>query len=172
MKIAEIIEKLENELDLISLVGIAKDFFEENKNYIDISMCFSDVFVEFADAQIDIYNSDLLEWAKYHYNEIEQTNEEFGQSSDIIKQIQNAQFYFYNNKLYKEFRNICKSLGLHYSINQLKELYEENQEFDFDEEIIDDLIYDFENIEIDDNMDTICDKFNEFNEFNERLKGE
>lgn len=53
-----------------------------------------DSISEYADSNVDIYNSDLLEWAKNHLGDIEDANKEFGmpEDGDIIKQIMQAQF--------------------------------------------------------------------------------
>ena len=60
-----------------------------------------DAISEHADGMVDIYNSDLLEWAKSHLGEIEEANKEFGTPSDIIRQIQQAQYKVYSDGLYE-----------------------------------------------------------------------
>lgn len=59
-----------------------------------------DAISEHADGMVDIYNSDLLEWAKSHLGDIEEANDEFGAPSDIIRQIQQAQYKVYCDELY------------------------------------------------------------------------
>lgn len=74
----------------------AADMLEEYSG----SSYICDAISERADSNIDIYNADLLEWAKYHLEDIEEANQELGQVPDIIKQIQQAQFLVNERELY------------------------------------------------------------------------
>lgn len=91
----ETYEKLYNEAD--DATTAAADMLSEycGSTYI------CDAISERADSNIDIYNADLLEWAKYHLDDIEEANQEFGQVPDIIRQIQQAQFMVNERELYE-----------------------------------------------------------------------
>ena len=78
----------------------------------------SDIITKIADNNVDIYTSDLLDWLKDNYDMVEETNEEFGDTpSDIIKQVQQAQF----NKNYKEMYNNINDMVKLYIFNLYKE---------------------------------------------------
>lgn len=61
----------------------------------------ADSISEYADSNVDIYNSDLLDWAKEHLGDIEEANKEFGtpEDGDIIKQIMQAQYIVMEREL-------------------------------------------------------------------------
>lgn len=63
-----------------------------------------------ADSSTDIYNSDLLEWAKYNYDKITEANEDLGTPSDMIKQIQQGQFMANEEMLFEALEEIKKEL--------------------------------------------------------------
>ena len=65
-----------------------------------------DVITEIADYNIDIYNSDLFDWAKYNYSIIEEANDELGTPSDIIKQIQQGQFIQNERDIYDNLNDM------------------------------------------------------------------
>lgn len=89
-----------------------KEFLEEKKEELESQMnsfsiefvndldfkgngWISDDFVEYADQNVDIYYSDLFEWAKGNYSYIEDYVKEFGidaQNFDFIKLIQGGQY--------------------------------------------------------------------------------
>ena len=81
-------------------------------NYNSGYLC--DVFNEIADSNIDIYVSDLFEWGKSNYSYIDQANEEFGNSSDIIKQIQLGQYLANEEELYNNQTDILKYYAYYY----------------------------------------------------------
>lgn len=60
-----------------------------------------DSISEYANNNVDIYNSDLLDWAKEHLGDIEDANKEFGtpEDGDIIKQIMQAQYIVMEREL-------------------------------------------------------------------------
>lgn len=83
----ERVKELEHNADdsTMDLVDIVFDQYSGN---------ISDSISEYADSNVDIYNSDLLDWAKDHLGDIEEANQELGmpEDGDIIKQIMQAQF--------------------------------------------------------------------------------
>lgn len=122
-------------LNIIKRIGEIKD----NTNYLDIdisNLCdyngskyLSDIINEICDNNVDIYTYDLLEWLKNNYEYVEYANNEYGQVSDLIRQVQQAQFYKFNEEMYN---NIDDALEL-YILDKLKnnnyeELNEEQKE--------------------------------------------
>lgn len=96
------LEELRNNL-LEGMNSISKDFaydYDSNDNEQFISDCFS----EYADSQVDIYTSDLLEWVCGNYSYIEDYVNEFGQPEkfDFIHLIQCGQFYKNYQELYED----------------------------------------------------------------------
>lgn len=81
-----------------------KDLFQDYKNS---SSYICDAISERADSMVDIYYCDCLEWAKSHLNDIEDANAELGvpEDGDIIKQIQQAQFFINEHDLYDNLRD-------------------------------------------------------------------
>ena len=90
----ERVKELESKADdtTMDLVDIVFDQYSGN---------ISDSISEYADSSVDIYNSDLLDWAKDHLGDIEEANQEFGIPEDggIIKQIMQAQYMVKQNEL-------------------------------------------------------------------------
>lgn len=79
----------------------------------------SDIITEIADNNVDIYTSDLLEWLKDNYDIVEEANNYFGDTpNDIIKQVQQAQFYQNEQEIYN---NIEDMIALY-----IYNLYKEN----------------------------------------------
>lgn len=90
----------------------------------------SDIITEIADYHVDIYYNDLFEWAKGNFSIIEETNEELGAPTDMIKQIQQGQFLQYERELYDNFDNMILLFIYNYIYNDLEieEIEEEKQE--------------------------------------------
>lgn len=60
-----------------------------------------DAISERADSNVDVYTSDLMEWAKTHISEIDEAAEELGKPESFIGYIQQAQFLFNERQLYE-----------------------------------------------------------------------
>lgn len=90
----------------------------------------SDIINEIADSNIDIYTSDLFEWAKFNYDVIEDANNELGTPSDIIAQIQQGQFLQISNEIYNNIDETLLLFIYDYIYNDLglEEITEEQQE--------------------------------------------
>ena len=54
-----------------------------------------DIFSEIADSNVDIYTSDLFDWGKNNLWYIDEATKEFGDPHDILRQLQQAQYYAY-----------------------------------------------------------------------------
>ena len=67
-----------------------------------------DVFSEIADSNVDIYTSDLFEWGKSNMYYIDEATKEFGNPNDILRQIQQGQYYAYEQELYENQDDIIK----------------------------------------------------------------
>lgn len=125
------IEDLKNELNL-------GDYGEDITNYS--SGYVSDIITEIADNNVDIYNNDLMEWAKGNTSYIEDAMREFGTPEDsnghpdFMRLIMQGQYYMYEQDLYNNLEDILKYWAYDYIENKynITELTEEqNDEIDF-----------------------------------------
>lgn len=108
-----------------------KDILEELKNNLSFtygeqitdydSGYIGDIFTEIADSNVDMYTSDLFEWGKSNLWYIDEATKELGNPSDIIKQIQQGQFYAYEQELYENKEDIMKYFAYTYlNDNEIK----------------------------------------------------
>ena len=95
------------------------DYGDRLENY-DGSDYICDAISEIADENTDIYYSDLFEWAKENYDYINEANEEFGipKDGDIIKQIQQGQFYAIEQEIYEDLQDCIKNYAYKYILNK------------------------------------------------------
>ena len=118
-------EELKNDLEA-RMNGISIDFCENydiaDRHYI------SDLFTEQADGYVDIYNADLLEWAKHNYEYIEEAIDEFGDvakdsqgRADFMRTIQQGEFLYYERQLYEDEDNIIELLAVNYILENMNE---------------------------------------------------
>lgn len=73
-----------------------------------------DIIHDIADNNVDIYNYDLLEWAKDNYSYIEDYVKEFGidsQSFDFIDIIRGGQFLYIEQTLYNNKESMLEYLA-------------------------------------------------------------
>lgn len=83
------------------------------QNYID------DIIHDIADNNVDIYNYDLLEWAKENYSYIEDYVKEFGidlQNFDFIGIIRGGQYLYIEQTLYNNKESMLEYLA-YYILN-------------------------------------------------------
>ena len=94
------------------------DYGDKLENY-DGSSYICDVISEIADENVDSYYSDLFEWAKENYDYIDEANDEFGipKDGDIIKQIQQGQFYAIEQEIYEDLQDCIKNYAYKYIFN-------------------------------------------------------
>ena len=91
------IEELKKDL----YVGeIGEDFNDYNNGYI------GDIITEISDNNVDIYTDDLFEWAKTNYDIIEEANAEMGTPDNMLAQIRQGQFLYYERDLYENLKDI------------------------------------------------------------------
>lgn len=118
------------------------DYGEQFEYYDTGYIC--DVITEIADNNVDIYNCDLCEWAKWHYGYIEEALYEFGTpidnrgKPDFFQMIKQGQFLYNENNLNENIEDILKWYMYNYIGNNtnIKELTDEQVEnleecFDF-----------------------------------------
>ena len=98
-------EEMKEIKEALKYETLAKDFINETAENLkdDLNYYFSDLVSEFADLQIDIYYSDLLDWAKQNIKWCNEALGQFGESKDFIKIIQEAQYLKYENTYYFKF---------------------------------------------------------------------
>lgn len=133
-------------------VDFVNDYEDNESDYI------SDCYADYADQNVDIYCSDLFEWAKKNYSYIEDYVKEFGIDSknfDFIKIIQGGQWYHNLEQLNEDDENIKQLLYIKKTLKLDDEIL--NQELDEEleyhiENILDgswcdvDRFYDFDDI--------------------------
>lgn len=137
-----IIEKLEELKESLSFT-YCEDITSFNDGYI------CDVITEIADNHVNIYNNDLLEWAKGNYSYIGDATREFGRPDDFIKEIKQGQFYAYEQDLYENIEDMILLYAYNYlkeneiSLNdeQIKELEDSLSNIDNNNEISDIISY-------------------------------
>lgn len=135
--------------------GDLGDYFRDyNNGYI------GDIIAEIADNNIDIYNSDLMDWAKGNTSYIEEALEEFGTptnnrgQADFMRIIQQGQYLCNEQDLYNNLEDSLKFFMYDYIEKELKikELTEEQNDnlldWDFSDnnEQLENLIEHIENI--------------------------
>ena len=91
-----------------------------------------DVFTEIADSNVDIYTSDLFDWGKSNLYYIDEATKEFGNPNDITKQIQQGQYYAYEQEIYEYKDDVLKYFAYSYlNDNDIK--INDEQEKDLDD---------------------------------------
>ena len=103
---------------------ISKDFIFDysatNSSYI------CDAIAECADSKVDIYYADRAKWFGEHWDLVNDANDELGSTGDVMQDIAQAQFLYYENQLNGDIENIVLALACEYLINNgLEELSEE-----------------------------------------------
>lgn len=113
------------------------DFGEYFADYDNGYIC--DIISEIADNNVDIYNYDLIEWAKDNYNYIDDAVAEFGvdtQNFDFWGIIRQGQYLYNDNDLYENLEDSLKFYMYDYIEKTLKieEITEEQNDdlLDFD----------------------------------------
>lgn len=100
------IASLQEELDL-------GDYGDQCADYAGAYI--SDAFQDLADANVDIYNYDLLKWISNHYEWLEEADEQGlldGIKGDLFKMIQMAQYECFTQDLYDHQEDIVKYVTL------------------------------------------------------------
>ena len=113
-----------------------------------------DIFSEIADSNIDIYTSDLFDWGKSNLYYIDEATKEFGDPHDILRQIQQGQYYAYEQELYENKDDVLKYFA--YS-------YLNDNDISLNEEQIDELDSYINNLDSNDKLEDIRDYCNSLN---------
>lgn len=98
------------------------DLFENGVDY-NGCCCICDMITEVADSSVDVYNDDLLDWAKNNYDFIEDALDEFGTpqdsngKADFFQMIRQGEFLYYDNLFYDNIDNFIKYYVLKYLID-------------------------------------------------------
>lgn len=154
-KIKEFLDEQKKEVARY-LCDISADFVGDYKNG-NAGGDIDDAFRDYADDAVDIYYSDLFEWAKNNFEYVDRARDELGASGDIIGDLQAGQFLQKFNTLNNDRQDIIKyltfdllentpALALFLGLDRLQELAEVG---DFD-------IWDFDNI-----FDNLCENFDD-----------
>lgn len=115
--VIEKMEELKSGLDSEVL-----DLFDSGVGYSG-NYYIDDMISEVADNFVDIYNSDLLDWAKNNYEYIEEALDEFGTPTDsngradFIKMISQGEFLYYERLFYDNLDDFIKYYVLKYLID-------------------------------------------------------
>lgn len=107
--VKELLEEIEKENEYLR-VNVAS--FE---GYSDNYIC--DIVNELADSNVDVYNSDLLEWAKNNHSYIDEAVAELGHGKDFINDIQIGQYYNNNNEIYDNLKEYLRYFAYDYLLN-------------------------------------------------------
>lgn len=118
-----------------SMNSISRDFVDDND--LDNSNYICDAIMEFADSNVDIYYSSILDWARDNISQVNRGIEEFGTSGDIFKDLQASQYLCNSEDLYEDYSNIILYLICEYlvslDVEELSEVEWDEIEFeDFD----------------------------------------
>lgn len=127
------------------------DYGEEITNYSSGYIC--DILTEIADNNVDTYYYDLFEWAKNNFHIIKEANKELGINPDIIKQIQQAQYYSLEQDLYENLESIIK----YYVFNYIQEVLEIEE---ITEEQLNELEFEIDFTDNNEELENINDKIN------------
>lgn len=107
-----------------SMNAISKDFVYDND--LDSSTYICDAISEHSDSNVDIYYSDILDWARDNISEVNRGIEELGTSNDVFKDIQASQYIVNNEQLYEDLDDIILCLICEHLISlDVEELDEE-----------------------------------------------
>lgn len=126
--------------------NISDSYGECITNYDSGFIC--DVFSDIANSNVDIYFSDLFDWAKNNTWYIDEVQKEYGVCGGIVQQIKIAQGNYNEEKLYEMQDDILK----YYAYNYLSK-----NEIDLCEEKLLDLENYIEHLNCNDRLDSIND---------------
>lgn len=124
-------KELESQMNSLS-IDFVNDLDYRDSGYI------SDDLVDYADQNVDIYYSDLFEWAKDNYSYIEDYVKEFGidaQNFDFIKIIQGGQYLEKYEELSQDEDKIKALLYIHKMLNLDDEILEQEIEEELENNI-------------------------------------
>ena len=119
-----------------------------------------DAITEYADNQVDINATALLEWAVDNYEYVEQAIDEFGVSkdsngrADFLRTIAAGQFFKNEEELNQDIEEIVQLLAINYLLKN---------EIEIEEEVLEDMLKDLKHyIYSNDHFSDILDKIEEY----------
>lgn len=157
----ELFEKLEERKEILKggmndiSVDFASDYDLNSSSYL------IDLFNEYADNQVDIYTSDLFNWAQYNYEYIEEAISEFGIDSknfDFLGIIESGQFLYNERQLFEDEEKIVELMVVNYLLNNEEEIEKELEESEL-EKMFDEIEIQFDNCE---RLEFLIDIIDEF----------
>lgn len=105
----------ENTKEMTNIRDLMADYENDyTDDFVQYDGYIQDAISALADSRVDIYTSDLLDWAKQNYSYIEDANREFGQVDDFLQQIRQGQYYCFEQEMYEDIENIYIFVGLYY----------------------------------------------------------
>lgn len=107
--VKELLKEIEKKNEFLA-VDITS-FTDYSNDYI------CDIVNELADSNVDIYNNDLLNWAKNNYNYIDEAIAEFGDGVNFINDIQIGQYYYYSKEIYNNLKEYLRYYAYDYLLN-------------------------------------------------------
>lgn len=149
---------------MYNLVDLARDlntgeFGKDFCDYSDGYIC--DIIAEMADSNVDIYNSDLWNWAKENEEWIGEAisnglySFESSRDFDLMRLFQAGQYEYNTHDLYKNLDDNIKNFIYNYLMND-KKLDEISEELD---EFIDELC---DNVDNNERLESFIEKIDEF----------
>lgn len=96
------------------------DLFESG---VDCTGYICDMIRDVADSYVDRYKNDLLEWAKHHYDYIEEGMDTFGTpqdsngNADFLQIIRQGEYLYYDRLFYDNLDEFIKYYALKYLID-------------------------------------------------------
>ena len=123
IKVIDILHKIKernkgNDIDVASFV----DYGEANY------MC--DVIAEIADSNVDLYQYELLEWAKDNFCYIDYAMQEYGKPDDFLQYIRQGQYYAYSTEINENINDFMLVYAYNYLLREknIETITEEQQE--------------------------------------------
>lgn len=101
-------------------------------NYYNTSSYINDVISEQADSMVDIYTSDLMEWASDNIYEIDEAIKELGWQGDFIQMIRMAQWLTYEQEIREDIMDMIKMCALLVLRDEDVEITDEGLDFVLD----------------------------------------
>ena len=141
------------------LNDISKDFASDYN--INTSNFLCDMFTEYADSQVDLYNYDLVEWFKDNYEYVEQAVAEFGvdeRNFDIFRLLQSGQYLQNYELLSQDGKEIVELMVVNYLLENEEEIERELEESELDE-MFDEIESQFDNCERLENLIDVIDEY-------------
>lgn len=118
-QIAELVERLEDD------GSYSLNFYEEYCDDFATNEYLSDMIMEYADSQVDIYYSKLADWIRVRSEAVDYIQQAFvegfvdGAKQDIYQIIQAGQYLFYSDEIYTDFSTLEQLHKLHRQLLEL-----------------------------------------------------